>query len=106
MENLLGNPDYKSTLYVDRVIYDEGSRRLSIAFNNGPETWGPSHELIFEGITYFSEEAFDEEDYPGVNNFTDAVIGFDILPVGYCLLLTTVEYVFKTKSKPKIVSNT
>ena len=106
MENLLGDPEYKSTLYVDRVIYDESARRLSIAFNNGPEAWELSHELIFEGITYFSEEALDEEDYPGVNNFTDTVIGFDIVPVGYCLHLTTVEYVFKTKSKPKIVSNT
>jgi len=98
--DLYDQPTLELTRYVDSVEYLESEKRVSILFNCGPEGWLPSHRLVFSNVQSFSKEIFDDEDRPGVNNFTDLVIGFDLLKSGYCLHLTTVEYLFKSNEKP------
>ncbi len=101
--NLYENPNIRLTHYIDSVEYFEQQQKLEIGFNCGPENWKPSHKLVFSDVTFFSKEIIDDEDQPGVNNFTDLVIGFDSTQAGYVLHLTTVEFTFTSSATPRFV---
>jgi hypothetical protein len=103
-KDLYEKNEMKLTRYVDRVKYDEVTRTVRILFNEGPDEWKPSHHLIFENVESFYEEIIDDKDYPGKENFTDLVIGFDEVHGGLCLHLTCVEFGFKPNSVPKFIN--
>lgn len=101
MRDLYENEEIKLTRHVDRVKYDQRARTVEIFFNEGPDEWKPSHKLVFESVENFREEIIGDEDYPGRNNFTDLVIGFDELNGSMCLHLTCVEFIFKSNGNSK-----
>ena len=102
--DLYENREMKLTRYVDCVKYCEDTRTVEIFFNEGPDEWKPSHQLVFESVENFYEAIIDDEDYPGKDNFTDLVVGFDEVHGGLCLHLTCVEFGFKPSSKPKCLN--
>jgi len=92
--------EIEPTEYVDEVNFDKGSSTLEVLFNQGPESWKPSHKLIFTDVVNFDKEVLDNEDQVGVDNFTDLVLEFSEHMGNFYLHLTNTSFSFTTKVTP------